>query len=160
MGEVPSQAGDAGFYFPFMLSFAAQLAMIGSSRYARYLGISGQTPALALLARNILIGWLMLFLPYVLVMGVDRTTWVDGAGALIGVAAGAAIFTATQWGPGGYRNRASRWPTGRTSPPRPISPNTTMSCGTASSASDDTTAAATARSAAGSPMRRPPATLR
>jgi hypothetical protein len=58
------------------------------------------------------------------------------------------------------RSRASRWLTGRTSPPSPISPNTTMSPGTCSSASDDTTAAATARSAAGSLIRRPPATFR
>ena len=58
------------------------------------------------------------------------------------------------------RSLASRWLTGRTSPPRPISPNTTMSAGTGSSDRDDTTAAATARSAAGSPMRKPPATFR
>ena len=56
--------------------------------------------------------------------------------------------------------RASRWPTARTSPPSPISPNTTMSAGTGVSASDEISAAATARSAAGSAMRRPPATLR
>jgi phytol kinase len=102
-------SGDSDFYYPFMLSFAAQLAMIGSSRYARYLGLAGQTPALALLARNVVIGWLMLFIPYVLVVGIGPATWVAGIGGLIGVAAGAAIFTATQWGPGGYRNRTSRW---------------------------------------------------
>ena len=43
---------------------------------------------------------------------------------------------------------------------RPISPKTVISGGTGWSASDETTAAATARSAAGSLIRRPPATFR
>src|SRR5271167_2048469 len=57
-------------------------------------------------------------------------------------------------------SRASVWPTGRTSPERAISPNTTVSVGTGVSVRAETSAAATARSAAGSTMRNPPATLR
>src|SRR5260221_195233 len=56
--------------------------------------------------------------------------------------------------------RASAWPTGRTSPDRPISPKITVSAGIGRKLSADTSAAATARSAAGSAMRKPPATLR
>src|SRR3954453_6731355 len=50
--------------------------------------------------------------------------------------------------------------TGRTRPDSAISPNTTMSGGTGISVSAETSAAATARSAAGSTMRNPPAMFR
>src|SRR6185437_6003398 len=56
--------------------------------------------------------------------------------------------------------RASACPTGRTSPERPISPKITVSAGTGRRLKAETSAAATARSAAGSAMRKPPATLR
>src|SRR5271169_6054857 len=57
-------------------------------------------------------------------------------------------------------SRASLWPTGRTSPDSAISPKTTVSAGTGVSRSAETSAAATARSAAGSAIRKPPAMLR
>jgi hypothetical protein len=57
-------------------------------------------------------------------------------------------------------SRASACPTWRISPERPISPNTTVSAGTGSKLKAESSAAATARSAAGSLMRKPPATLR
>ena len=50
--------------------------------------------------------------------------------------------------------------TGRTAPESEISPKYTASAGSGALASEETSAAATARSAAGSLMRRPPATLR
>ena len=56
--------------------------------------------------------------------------------------------------------RTLLWLTGRTSPERPISPNTTTSAGTGTPVIDDTNAAATAKSAAGSLIRNPPATFR
>src|ERR1700730_183697 len=59
----------------------------------------------------------------------------------------------------GSFSRASVGPAGRTLLERAISPNTTAS-GTGVSVSAETSAAATARSAAGSTMRNPPATLR
>ena len=52
-------------------------------------------------------------------------------------------------------SRRSACATGRTSPRKPISPNTTMSAGTGRSLSAETSAGATARSAAGSPIRKP-----
>ena len=57
-------------------------------------------------------------------------------------------------------NRCGVRGTGRTSPVSPISPNSTVSAGTGCLEIEDTSAAATARSAAGSLSRRPPATLR
>lgn len=55
------------------------------------------------------------------------------------------------------RTRRSRWGTSRTSPARPTSPIHAVSEATARSVSDDATATHTARSAAGSLMRTPPA---
>ena len=57
-------------------------------------------------------------------------------------------------------NRASPCVTGRTSPDNPISPKATARRGAGVSVSEETSAAATARSAAGSATRKPPATLR
>src|SRR6516162_1388952 len=56
--------------------------------------------------------------------------------------------------------RWSIWLTGRTSPPRPISPKTTVPAGIGRASREERRAAATARSAAGSPTRKPPATFR
>ena len=75
------------------------------------------------------------------------------AGALLGAFTAKPSFAASL-------RRASAWATGRTRPDRPISPKTTVSAGTGVSVSAETSAAATARSAAGSLMRRPPATFR
>src|SRR5262249_51171137 len=58
------------------------------------------------------------------------------------------------------RSRASARPTARTSPVRPTSPQTTTSAASACPRADDATAATTARSAAGSSTRIPPATFR
>ncbi len=56
--------------------------------------------------------------------------------------------------------RDSVWATGRSAPDSEISPNTTVSVGRAASSRALSSAQATARSAAGSVTRRPPATLR
>src|SRR5690606_15062984 len=56
--------------------------------------------------------------------------------------------------------RLSIWLTGRTSPDSPSSPKTTVPAGNGWLVREEMTAAATARSAAGSLMRRPPATFR
>ena len=57
-------------------------------------------------------------------------------------------------------SRASTRDTALTSPESPISPKTTVSGGTGTPLTDDIRAAATARSAAGSPIFRPPTTFR
>jgi hypothetical protein len=56
--------------------------------------------------------------------------------------------------------RAAVYATGRTAPDKDISPKYTASAGSGALASEETSAAAAARSAAGSWMRSPPATLR
>src|SRR5581483_8216172 len=58
------------------------------------------------------------------------------------------------------RSRAAARPTARTSPVSPTSPHTTTSAASARPRAEEATAATTARSAAGSSMRSPPATFR
>ena len=58
------------------------------------------------------------------------------------------------------RNRISIWPTARTSPARPTSPQTTVAGSMGFSKKLDNSAATTPRSRAGSTMRMPPAMLR
>ena len=98
--------GGTRFYYPFMLSFAAQLAMIGSARHLR---AARHIPALLLLARNIIISWVVLFIPFFLIADLGESLWLYAATGLLGITAGAGIFAATQTGPEGYRNNTNRW---------------------------------------------------
>ena len=94
------------FYYPYILSFAAQLAMIGLSRQLRASqGVSTST----LLARTILISWLVLVVPFVLLMDLGSAVWLYAVGGLIGIIIGAGTFMITQSGQEGYRNTAPRW---------------------------------------------------
>jgi phytol kinase len=100
-------------YFPFMLSFAAQLAMIG---LARWLRVQPGPVGLAL-ASSVLVSWLLLFVPFAVIAGMEIYAHL-GIGQWLGfyavaglacVTAGAAIFSVTQSGPDGYRNTTRRW---------------------------------------------------
>ena len=92
--------------FPFILSFATQLAMIGSSRY---LAASDSLSAPLLVLRSALLSWLIYLVPFAFVIGWQRATWVYLVSGLLAISAGAAMFAATQTGPGGYRDSAHRW---------------------------------------------------
>jgi phytol kinase len=93
-------------YFPYMLSFATQLAMIGAARHQR----TGQRQvALKPLAWHSCLSWLLLFAPFVLVEGLQPGWWLQAPAALLSVGAGAGLFALTQSGPDGYRNVAARW---------------------------------------------------
>jgi phytol kinase len=97
------------FYFPYMLSFAAQLAMIGLARRLRV----QDGPVGPVLLSSVFVAWLLLFAPFAMVAGLGRLPtgelgFYAGAG-LACVAAGVAIFTLTQHGPEGYRNTTRRW---------------------------------------------------
>lgn len=97
------RSGD--FYYPYMLSFAAQLAMIGLARYVRL----RRAPVSLLLAWSSFVSWLVLFIPYAVVAGPQAAMWLQGTVGLLCVLVGAAVFTLTQRGPGGYRITARRW---------------------------------------------------
>jgi phytol kinase len=99
-----SRSGRA-YYFPYMLSFAAQLAMIGLARYMRL----RRAPAHLLLAWSSFVSWLVLFVPYAVVAGPLTGTWQQGLIGLLCVLAGVGVFTISQSGPGGYRITARRW---------------------------------------------------
>jgi phytol kinase len=94
------------FYFPFMLSFAAQLAMIGSARTLR---VAGQRSLIMLLARNIIVSWLLLFIPFALIGSLPNGGWIYAVSALFSIGIGVTLFALTQSGPDGYRNATPRW---------------------------------------------------
>ncbi|MEX1021231.1 MAG: hypothetical protein WDZ49_16340 [Litorilinea sp.] len=94
-----------GLFYPFMLTFAAQLAMIGSSRHLRAAKELGR---MRLLARSVLLSWILLFVPYLLLRAAPRVLWLDGLAALLAIAIGVAAFTLSQ-GEDGYRNSPQRW---------------------------------------------------
>jgi phytol kinase len=93
-------------YFPYMLSFATQLAMIGSARHQR---AGRRQVALKRLAWYSFISWLLLFVPFVWVEGLKPGWWLQALVALLSVGMGVGLFALTQSGAGGYRNVASRW---------------------------------------------------
>jgi phytol kinase len=93
-------------FFPFLLSFATQLAMIRSSRPLRA-GAPGR--AHLLLARSVVMSWAIYVLPYMAVTGWTRHAWIYPAAGLLAIGSGAALFAASQMGPDGYRNTAPRW---------------------------------------------------
>ncbi|HXF64625.1 MAG TPA: hypothetical protein VNK95_23540 [Caldilineaceae bacterium] len=102
-------SNSPGLYYPYMLSFAAQLAMIGLARQLRV----GPMPVGLVLVWSVLVSWLLLFVPFVLIAGpeFDRRgeVWLYAGAGLVCVAVGAALFTVTQSGPDGYRNTTRRW---------------------------------------------------
>jgi phytol kinase len=93
-------------FFPFLLSFATQLAMIGSSRYlAASDGISVPLHVL----RSVLLSWLIYLVPFAFIVGWQRMTWIYLIAGLLGISVGAAVFAASQTGPDGYRDSTTRW---------------------------------------------------
>lgn len=93
-------------YFPFLLSFATQLAMIGASRYlAASDGLSGRL----FILRNALLSWAIYLPPYAFVLGWRRDVWIHLLAGLLGILIGATMFAVTQSGPDGYRNTGPRW---------------------------------------------------
>lgn len=95
----------SNFYFPYMLSFAAQLAMIGLARYMRL----RRAPTSLLVIWSSFVSWLVLFIPYAVVAGPLNRMWLQGLAGLVCVLAGATLFTLSQSGPGGYRINTRRW---------------------------------------------------
>lgn len=96
-------AGD--FAFPYMLSFATQLAMIGLARYIRL----RRAPVLLLLAWSSFVSWLVLFVPYAVIAAPPDSIRQQGIIGLLCVSAGTGLFTLSQSGQGGYRATTRRW---------------------------------------------------
>lgn len=94
------------FFYPFSLSFSAQLAMID---YARQRRANQGTPKTVLLVRSVTIGWLLTSLPLLWVLRAEPgLVWMLLAG-LAATAAGVVVFALSQTGTEGYRNTVQRW---------------------------------------------------
>ena len=92
--------------YPFVLSFAAQLAMIGS---ARHLAAEQGMPSTLLILRSVLLSWAIYLIPFAFLVGWRREAWVYLLAGLLGISVGTAMFAASQTGPDGYRDSGSRW---------------------------------------------------
>jgi len=86
---------EPAFYYPYTLSFAAHLAMIG---IARLFNDFPYASAGALLATSILKGWLLVFAPYYVIQGMSRAAGVHALAALGVTALAAFLFYKVQPG--------------------------------------------------------------
>jgi phytol kinase len=80
---------DPALIFPYTLSFATYLAIIGVAR-VRYLAAG--TPERPVVLQSVVLGWLLLFAPFLLLEGVTSTTLFLAGLAVLAVAVGATIF--------------------------------------------------------------------
>lgn len=94
------------FFFPYHVAWAAQLAIIGvASLKYDFREMTGAT----VLAISILRGWILLFVPFLLLQGFSWLAWVQTLVALLGVAFGAAAFYRLQPGLDDCPTDTARW---------------------------------------------------
>jgi len=94
------------FYYAFTVSFAAHLAMIGMARWKRS---APYLPPTALGITCTLLGWLLLFGPYLLIEGFRQPALRAAALAPAGIGLAAFIFYAIQPGMNDCPNTTARW---------------------------------------------------
>jgi phytol kinase len=94
------------FYYPFTLSFAAHLAMIGMARWKRS---APYLSAAAVVIVCTLLGWVVLFGPYLLVEGLRRRALGAVAMAPLGIGLAAVAFYVIQPGMDDCPNTTARW---------------------------------------------------
>lgn len=98
--------GRPEFYYPYTLAFAAHLAIIGIARLKyEYPQISGTV----LLGTCSIKGWLLLFVPFLLIEGLTEMALVYALAAPFGVALAALAFWMTQPGLDNYPTDTARW---------------------------------------------------
>lgn len=85
--------GGAPFYFPFTLGVAAHLAIIGTTRTRRE---HPERIAHLVMTKCVLLGWLIVFVPYYLVQGWTQTAAVQTAAGLAIVALATMLFSLVQ----------------------------------------------------------------
>lgn len=93
-------------YYPYMLSFAAQLAMISLARALRVAPYPGRA---ALWVSKIAMSWVLLLAPFFFVYELNDHRWLYALSALFSIGVGVGAFALTQLGPDGYRNTRQRW---------------------------------------------------
>lgn len=94
------------FYYPFTLSFAAHVAMIGMARWKRS---SPYLLASALVITCTLLGWLLAFGPYLLIERLRGPALRAAAVAPVGIGLAAIVFYAMQPGMDDCPNTTARW---------------------------------------------------
>jgi phytol kinase len=80
---------EPALIFPYTLSFATYLAIVGVAR-VRYLAPG--TPERPVVVQSVVLGWLLLFVPFLLIEGVRATSLLLAGVAVLAIAAAAAIF--------------------------------------------------------------------
>lgn len=93
-------------YYPYMLSFAAQLAMIS---VARALRVAPHPATTTLWVSKVAMSWFLLLAPFFLVYDLNDQRWLYALSALLSIGVGVGAFALTQLGPDGYRNTMQRW---------------------------------------------------
>ena len=93
-------------YYPYMLSFAAQLAMIS---LARALRVAPHPGSATLWVSKVAMSWVLLLAPFFFVYDLNDQRWLYALSALLSISVGVGAFALTQWGPDGYRNTMQRW---------------------------------------------------
>lgn len=94
------------YYFPFAVTFAAHLAIIGTARLrCDYPSM----PAASAIAKSILLGWLIVFVPYCFLEGFLKLPAKQCAVALAAIAGATLIFNGTQPGMDDCPADAARW---------------------------------------------------
>ena len=89
------RAADVGLLYPYTIVFAAHLAIFGTSRRAGDFPSRGVADV-AVVA--ILKSWLMMFVPFVAMLGAARTNLVEAIGAIGPIAIAVTLFVKTQPG--------------------------------------------------------------
>jgi len=96
----------SAYFFPFTLTFAAHLAISGTARL-RCAYPTRRWPWV--LAQSTLLGWLIVFVPYCILIGFPHSTGEQCAIALLAVGAAAYVFNATQPGMEDCPTDGPRW---------------------------------------------------
>jgi phytol kinase len=95
-----------GYFFPFTMTFAAHLAISGLTRLrCDYPSVSVRS----VLARSILLGWLIVFFPYCLLQGFGKLVIEQCLIALVAVAITTLLFNSTQPGMEDCPTDEPRW---------------------------------------------------
>lgn len=83
---------EGSLFFPYTLSFAVYLAIIGLSRVRLKDGTEKTMPDAKIVAQSIGVAWLVIVLPFVLLQSMTMMSWLLAGMAVLVVAAGAWTF--------------------------------------------------------------------
>lgn len=94
------------YFFPFATTFAAHLAIVGTTRLRCDYPLR---PLRSVLTQSILLGWLIVFLPYCVLQGISNLTIEQFEFALVAIAIATLLFNSTQPGMEDCPTDGPRW---------------------------------------------------